>query len=263
MRSIIARYRHLPFYAAGQLDCVDGAATQQVSGKYGLWVPHYIHRQANAYFTQSVKRHLCWIGTIEKLSNIVLLIIVLQNVQVDTCSTHRVTREDYPGPFQFMITQDPWAKYSCMILTCDHIYMLLCIQYGMFISVNIWQSGHISACRQLRLYATWNNLYTWTITTRSQNCQVASPEAGGYCVCPWIQKCTYLGREQSFCKDLLNPFHYWLHTGPIAQYYSLICAPQLSAGGGGGLFWLTYQAVYSKYSKPYNFHCLNILQFDG
>ena len=41
MWSIIARSCHLPFYAAGQLDCVDGAATQQINGKRGLRVAHY------------------------------------------------------------------------------------------------------------------------------------------------------------------------------------------------------------------------------
>ena len=37
---IIARSRHLPFYMPGRLDCVNDAATQQVSRKCGLCVPH-------------------------------------------------------------------------------------------------------------------------------------------------------------------------------------------------------------------------------
>ena len=41
MRSIIARSRHLPLYAAGRLDCVDGAATQNKNGKRGLRVAHW------------------------------------------------------------------------------------------------------------------------------------------------------------------------------------------------------------------------------
>ena len=40
MWSIIACSRHLPFYAAGWLDCVDAAATQRVNGKRGLRVAH-------------------------------------------------------------------------------------------------------------------------------------------------------------------------------------------------------------------------------
>ena len=40
MWSIIALSGHLPLYAAGRLDCVDGAATQRVNGKRGLRVAH-------------------------------------------------------------------------------------------------------------------------------------------------------------------------------------------------------------------------------
>ena len=40
MWSIILRSRHLPFYVAGRLDCVDGAAMQQVNAKRGLQVAH-------------------------------------------------------------------------------------------------------------------------------------------------------------------------------------------------------------------------------
>ena len=40
MWSIIDRPRHLPFYMAGRLDCVNDAAMERVSSKRGLRVPH-------------------------------------------------------------------------------------------------------------------------------------------------------------------------------------------------------------------------------
>ena len=61
MWSIIALAGHLPLYAAGRLDCVNGAATQRVNGKRGLRVAHSDGTATNDNVTEDIDL-ICAVG---------------------------------------------------------------------------------------------------------------------------------------------------------------------------------------------------------